>query len=313
MENRKLSVQEQVDHMKSKGIEFNILDENSSKVFLSDNNYYFKLKAYAKNYEKNSDGKYINLEFAYLKDLSTIDMHLRRFIIRITLDIEHTLKTKLLRDCVNNQREDGYSIVTEFLRTYPELASRIRQKSNKSYTSDLFNKFEKNFAIWNIVELLTFGDFIMLYKYYYKCYPSNHSYSDLLFPIKALRNAAAHSNCVINTLKTPYHVDFNPNYRLNGLIKSVPDILHLKPKTKLKNTVIHDFIATLYLFDIVSFSDKIKQHTYEDLKVLLSGRVIQNKAYYADNAALKDNYEFIVKIVEFISNKPYNDNDEKRG
>lgn len=313
MENRKLSVQEQVDHMKSKGISFNILDETSSKVFLSDNNYYFKLKAYAKNFNKDSDGKYINLEFAYLKDLSTIDMHLRRFIIRITLDIEHTLKTKLLRDCVNNHREDGYSIVSEFLRVYPDINSRISQKSNKSYTSDLFNKFENNFAIWNIVELLTFGDFIMLYKFYYKRYPSNHSYSDLLFPVKSLRNAAAHSNCLINTLRTPYHVDFTPNYRLNTLMKFVPDISHLRPKTKLKNTVIHDFIATLYLFNIVSFSDKIKQHTYEDLKTLLSGRVIQNSDYYTDNEALKDNYEFIVKIVDFLSNKPYNDEDEKRG
>lgn len=313
MENRKLSVIEQVNHMKSKGIKFNILDEKYSRQFLSDNNYYFKLKAYAKNYEKNSDGKYINLEFAYLKDLSTIDMHLRRFIIRIALDIEHTLKTKVLRDCVNNQREDGYSIITEFLRVYPEVRSRISQKSNKSYTSDLFNKFENNFAIWNIVEILTFGDFIMLYKFYYNCYPSNHSYSDLLFPVKSLRNAAAHSNCLINTLRTPYHVDFNLNYRLNSLVKSIPDITHLKPKTKLKNTVIHDFIATLYLFDTVSFSDKIKQHTYEDLKDLLSSRVIQNKVYYTDNEALKDNYEFIVKIVDFLSNKPYNDYDEKRG
>ena len=299
--------------MKSKGIKFNILDEKYSRQFLSDNNYYFKLKAYAKNYEKNSDGKYINLEFAYLKDLSTIDMHLRRFIIRIALDIEHILKTKVLRDCVNNQREDGYSIITEFLRVYPEVRSRISQKSNKSYTSDLFNKFENNFAIWNIVEILTFGDVIMLYKFYYNCYPSNHSYSDLLFPVKSLRNAAAHSNCLINTLRTPYHVDFNLNYRLNSLVKSIPDITHLKPKTKLKNTVIHDFIATLYLFDTVSFSDKIKQHTYEDLKDLLSSRVTQNKVYYTDNEALKDNYEFIVKIVDFLSNKPYNDDDEKRG
>lgn len=48
MENRKLSVNEQIEHMKSKGIKFSILDEDYADKFLSNNNYYFKLKAYGR-------------------------------------------------------------------------------------------------------------------------------------------------------------------------------------------------------------------------------------------------------------------------
>jgi len=52
-----------------KGIRFNIADEKSAKEFLINNNYYFKVKSYAKNYAKHlngkNKGKYINLEFAY--------------------------------------------------------------------------------------------------------------------------------------------------------------------------------------------------------------------------------------------------------
>lgn len=88
----KLSIPGQIDHMKSKGIMFEKMSEADAKRFLENSNYYFKLKAYCKNYSKNADGKYTGLDFAYLVDLSTIDLHLRKFIIKVSLDVEHFLK-----------------------------------------------------------------------------------------------------------------------------------------------------------------------------------------------------------------------------
>ena len=120
----KLTIDEQIEHMKNNnGIKFNIMDEEDSKVYLKDNTYYFKIKSYAKNYEKYINGKnigrYINLEFAYLVELSKIDMYFRRIVLKMTLDIEHFLKTQLLRDFQYNPDEDGYSIVRDFLNQYP--------------------------------------------------------------------------------------------------------------------------------------------------------------------------------------------------
>ena len=53
------------------------------------------------------------MEFVYLQELSTLDMYFRRFILKVSLDIEHYLKTQLLRDCSRNNREDGYTIIDE--------------------------------------------------------------------------------------------------------------------------------------------------------------------------------------------------------
>lgn len=54
--------------MKLKGITFDIVKEEDAKAFLQNNNYYMKLASYRANYEKRkSDGKYINLDFAYLQ------------------------------------------------------------------------------------------------------------------------------------------------------------------------------------------------------------------------------------------------------
>ena len=68
-----LSVDDLINHMKNKGIKFNIISEDEAKEFLNNNNYYFKLEAYRslnpKIYYTKSKKiwKYQNLEFEYLK------------------------------------------------------------------------------------------------------------------------------------------------------------------------------------------------------------------------------------------------------
>ena len=49
----KLTIEAQVTYMRDvKGIKFNIVSEQQAAAFLSENNYYFKLKAFCKNYSK---------------------------------------------------------------------------------------------------------------------------------------------------------------------------------------------------------------------------------------------------------------------
>ena len=100
----KLTIDEQVEDLKEKGTGFNIVNQDDAKKFLRYNNYYFKLKSYAKNYPINpKNGKYVNLEFAYLVELSKIDMYLRKIILGMCLDIEHVLKTRVLYDISQNK------------------------------------------------------------------------------------------------------------------------------------------------------------------------------------------------------------------
>lgn len=60
----KLSLEGQIEHLKKKGVLFNIMNEESAKEYLTQHNNYFKLTAYRKNYDKHPDGenkgKYIN-------------------------------------------------------------------------------------------------------------------------------------------------------------------------------------------------------------------------------------------------------------
>jgi len=194
MPKQKLSIDGQIQHMKKKGILFNIVDEAAAKHFLQNHNYYFRIKSYAKNYDKyirgENKGKYINLEFAYLQELSTLDMHFRKCILKMTIDIEHFLKTQLMRDFAMNEKEDGYNIINLFFAQNQYAKDNIERLKSGSLCGDLIDKYIDEFAVWNILEVMSFGDFINLYKLYYSLYPSKNDASSLLWSARILRNAA---------------------------------------------------------------------------------------------------------------------------
>lgn len=93
------SADEQVAHLKEKGVTFNLFSEHDAAEYLRSNNYYFKLSAYRRNYDKREggprSGQYIDLDFAYLRDLAIIDMTLRYTLVQLSLDIEHYVKLDL--------------------------------------------------------------------------------------------------------------------------------------------------------------------------------------------------------------------------
>ncbi|MEE1101868.1 MAG: Abi family protein [Agathobacter sp.] len=61
---------------------------------------------------------YYNLDFAYIVELSKLDMYLRKIILELCLDVEHYLKVRLMNDLTNNNSEDGYNIVELFLHIH---------------------------------------------------------------------------------------------------------------------------------------------------------------------------------------------------
>lgn len=304
---KKLTTEEQIEYMKNnKGILFNIVNEDEAISFLNNNNYYFKIKAYAKNYDtyRNGErqGKYVNLEFAYLQELSRIDMYIRKFIIKMTLDIEHFSKTKLMRDLAENNDEDGYSIVEELFDKYPYIRENIHKKGGKnSVCKDLVDKYSNDFAAWNIIEVLSFGDFINLYLLYYEKYSSENSMIKYLWSVKFLRNAAAHNSCLINSLKKPY-TGIRKNKNINTYVSKIEGVKPDERIKKMSNPIIHDFVVTLFVFNNIITSKILKKATMEELKDLVDNRFSKNKEYFEKNQILLTNYKFIKKIVDYFYN-----------
>lgn len=310
----KYTIENQIKNMKKKGIKFEIMNEEESRSYLQNNTYFFKIKSYAKVFEKRTiDNQYIHLDFAYLVEMSKLDMYLRSFIMKLSLNCEHFLKVQLLRDITDNEEEDGYSIVNKLLTKYPYILSNIQQKKRNSACADLIYKYENNWAVWNIVEVMSFGDFINLFELYYQIYPNDISKSiiSFLWSLKFIRNAAAHNNCLLNSLRTPYQhthlLDENkmiqPTKALISEIAKVKQISKTARKKKLLNPIVHDFIASLFLFDYICTSPIMKSKTYEELHYLINVRFVRNKVYFSHDNFIMSYYDFVKKVVDYLSEK----------
>lgn len=311
----KYSIDEQLKNLEDKNVQFNIMSKEEAREYLQNNTYYFKLKSYEKSFEYNATKhQYINLEFAYLVELSKLDMYLRELIIRISLHTEHFLKVESIDDLTKNEKEDGYHVVRELFSKYPFMVDHINQKKYNSACADLIHKYENNWAAWNLIEVLSFGDLIKLYELYYSLYPeqSNEVASDLIWPLKFIRNASAHNNCLLNTLRKPYvytHLydkkrrTIIVNKRLVSLLSSVPTISKNNRKKKITNPIIHDFVASLFLFDEICTSQVFKMKIFTEVKEFVDGRLIKNKEFFNFDNVFATIYDFIRNVVDYLYKK----------
>ena len=305
----KLSIDDQIEHLANKhGVTFNIKGKDAAKEFLQNNNFYHKIKAYSKNFSTYQSkehplfGKFCDLDFEYLVELSTIDMYLRRIIMTMSLDIEHFLKVKLINDITNNKNENAYNIVHKYLEIISDKKiDEISYKLN-NYYSNTYNKHDlNNTPAWELVEVLSFGDFIEFYELYYKSYNPEDNMINNLKPVQWLRNAAAHNNCIINDLTVPEIPVFKVNKTINTFVSQIDGISPATRIKKLSNKSIHDFVVTLYVFNNVISSPKIKDHTMRDLKWLVNIRMISKKDYFEKNALINSSYTFFKKIVDYFT------------
>jgi len=296
-----LSSTELVNDMERRGIKFDIISKESAIHFLSEHNYYFKLAAYRANYAKypcgQLSGKYINLDFAYLKELSTIDMHLRYLILQMCLDIEHQLKVLLIHDIENNPDEDGYNIV----RLFDPNKSRQHKFMNQAKTSYAKNLIEKyaisDYPIWAFCELIDFGTFCHLYEKYIRLYKDRkhlpkYSY---LYSIRNLRNASAHSNCLIYKLPLK---NANVNADISNIISRIPTITESSRITYLKIQPIHDIAVLLYLYSNYVRSEGLVKKRRHDLYKLFFVRMKKHKEYFFKNEYITNSYIFCTKLIE---------------
>lgn len=303
----KLSIDEQLQHLiNDHGITFNLKGENAAKTFLSSNNYYHKLKAYSKNFSVYNNpkhekyGKFCDLDFEYLVELSTLDMYLRKHIMEITLNIEHFLKVQLIYDITNNKDEDAYNIVDKFTSSISEDKRREISNKLKNYYYERYNKHSLlETPAWEIVEALSFGDFIMFYELYYTLYPNNDNLKNSLKPVQWLRNAAAHNNCIINDLNSPSDSNFEINKKITKFISEIEGISESARAKKLANRSMHDFVVMLYVFNTIVKSEKVRAHTMNSLKRFIDERMVLHKDYFVKNALLQSNYIFLKKVVDY--------------
>lgn len=302
---QKLTVPQIIDYCKNElGITFNLMDEATATEFLQKNNFFFRLKQYCSTCNNQTkSGKYIGLDFGHLVELSTIDMFLRKLLLKMTIDLEHYLKVKLVNDCQKNEVDDGYEVVEKFLQSHPKVRDTILAGSKLAgYGGTSFDKYIDSPAVWNFVEMINFYEFISFYAFYYDYFQLKCEYTKHFDSVRRIRNASAHNVCMLSSFNAVpnFKSDIETNFELlqgnigigNGTISSC-----------MKVPLLNDFAVMLSVYTKLISSPKIKEITLKEIAEFFDGRMIYRKQYFEENTEIKNAYQFARKVLEYYSGK----------
>lgn len=112
----------QVSYLRDeKNVSFRLMSEEDAVAFLEERSFFFKLKAFAKDFEKyackpGEKGRYVNLDFGHLVELSKLDKALRSLVLDLALDIEHYLKVRI-NAAAMHAGADPFEVVGTFLES----------------------------------------------------------------------------------------------------------------------------------------------------------------------------------------------------
>lgn len=144
-----LSPEELVSSLKARGVRFDLCSEQDAANYLDAANNYLRAASYRKVFDRQTEGPragdYVNLDFAHLADLSSIDRCLRETLFLAAADVEHFAKLHVLNRA-KAQNEDGYGIVADYIasashndrnRLIGGLRARTREEAHDEYAGDL--------------------------------------------------------------------------------------------------------------------------------------------------------------------------------
>jgi len=291
----KLTAPALVEHMKSKGITFELCDEKTAEDYLRTKNNYFRASSFRKLFPKHEggekDGLYIDLDFGSIMQLSYVDQSLRSLLRTMSLDVEHYEKVAILNRIESMPEEDAYSIVSDYKASLNEksleyLEKDIGYRTNDVYCGALISKYKDNMPVWVFFEIISFGTFIDFCLFCSARWEDEQLRKDhyMLKKAKSIRNAASHGSCIINGFG---EVD-NRDNKMPEQARCAIGMLHIaktRMKRWLKNPRIREIATLIYLFSRLvpegESKDKAKKEIdsfYREAEIKLSTLPSNNPA-----------------------------------
>ena len=303
-----LTIGKQIEHLKSKGITFDLVSEKDAFSYLQNESHFFKLIAYRKNYQKyeygDHAGQYIHLEFGDLEDLTEIDRFLRSVLLQLSLDVEYYAKMKILK-VIEVHHEDGYKIVVDILddlqknnlKQYERCKGELERHRASYYCGDLVRKYSPNYPVWVFMEIVPFGRTISFYKFCADRYHDREMIREhyLLKTCKDIRNAAAHNNCILNDLHL-YTAHFPVNYMVAQELCQIPTISKFSRNKRIRNIRLQQIVSLLYMHNKIVTSEKVHQAASLLLHALDQRFFIHD---YHNNSLIYESFVFLHKIIDW--------------
>lgn len=230
--------------------------------------------------------------------------------IHMALDIEHFAKVKLLR-ALEISSCDGYDIVKKYRAHLKEederknskrsvhLENELARNNNNPYCGGIIQSYSNNYPMWAFIEIIPLGSFVDFYGFCAnELSDVDKSLRDdyyLLKTIKELRNAAAHSNCIINSMGAK-DSRAQANY---CVIRGIDSISKSRRDRQLKNERMRQMVTMLYLHKEIVTSNGVHNRAKKDLNDAVE-RMYKNIEFYRDNATVLSFFSFFKDSVDIF-------------
>ena len=88
----------------------------------------------------------------------------------MALDIEHYIKVDLLNHITDDDHEDGYSIVEDYVASLNDsqkqrLDDELTRNIDSIYCGDIVSKYNNDWPVWAFLEVIPFGRLVSFYKF----------------------------------------------------------------------------------------------------------------------------------------------------
>lgn len=294
-----------VRHLREEGVLFQLMDEAQAIDYLTSSTNFFKINTYKKNYAvRRVEGRlqYENLEFAYLRELDTLDRSLRRVCSAMCLDVEHCIKVRLLELAHRDTAEDGYRLVRAFAQSLGNgrhaLKNEIERNCENPYCAAVTAKYDPDdLPLWAFVEVIPFGRLLRLYQFAAQewCLSGDARLAELLELVRELRNAVAHNNCLLCDLMPkragePFYQ--TPPEPLTAALVSL-GLSAEHARLRLSNPRVAQITALLYIHPLLVIDSEMRTDAYRELREVVDGRMPQRGVYFLKNALLCDCYRLL--------------------
>ncbi|MGY3766802.1 Abi family protein [Vagococcus vulneris] len=300
---RKLSFDELYEELKDvKGIKFTDVTKEEATAILTDLNYYYKLTVYKRSFKRDKEtGKFIDLEFKTLCSIASVDMQLRYLFAEACMDIEHALKTYIISHITNNDEIDGFEIVNRFIhstteKTNPLTLDGIMSKANypTHYQYNMYQVHKETPPIWVVMEMMSFGDLVRFFAFYFKLYPSTDfdlfSMKSVLMGVKNIRNMSVHNNPFLFDLGIGEIDRPNKYIKLYGKEVGVGEWFY-------KSLKVNDTLSVFYAHRFFVKGEGSRKYRIDDFKKLID-RTIDRFKYIGSTNDIMYYFNILSKVVD---------------
>lgn len=122
--------------------------------------------------------------------------------------------------------------------------------------------------------------------------------------VRDLRNASAHSNCILNKMTERIDSTKQINSEISEFVKRMSDVSKQSRKNNLNYKFTYNFICLLYVYDSL-MSNTVKQKRYKQIIEFMDGRVKKNKNYFLSNSKILGVYNFNKKVIDNLFRNTY--------